>query len=154
MDTKNYSWLNLYFPAFALNTERYSVSLRIQSKCWKKETRITLNTDTFHAVEAIARRSSIEKVFFKILQNSRDTTFAGVFFFIKLQVEGLQPYCKRDFSTVVNFAKSLITPSWKHFENILEQPLRQRESLTALMPQLLQQIPWSINKRKFLVVLL
>ena len=55
----------------------------------KKETRITPNTDTFHAVEAIARRSSIEKVFFKILQNSRDTTFAGVFSFHK--VAGWRP---------------------------------------------------------------
>ena len=29
----------LYFPAFRLNTERYSVSLRIQSKCRKMRTR-------------------------------------------------------------------------------------------------------------------
>ena len=28
-----------YFPAFGLNTERYSVSLRIQSKCGKIRTR-------------------------------------------------------------------------------------------------------------------
>ena len=39
-----------HFPAFGLNTERYSVSLRIQSKCEKMLTRITPNTDTFHAV--------------------------------------------------------------------------------------------------------
>ena len=32
----------LYFPAFGLNTERYSVSLRIQSECWKIWTRKTL----------------------------------------------------------------------------------------------------------------
>ena len=30
--------------------ERYSLSLRIQSKCGKMRTRITPNTDTFHAV--------------------------------------------------------------------------------------------------------
>ena len=28
-----------HFPAFGLNTERYSVSLRIQSECWKIRTR-------------------------------------------------------------------------------------------------------------------
>ena len=39
-----------YFPAFGLNTERYSVSLRIQSECGKIRTRITPNRDTFYAV--------------------------------------------------------------------------------------------------------
>ena len=33
-----------------MNTERYSVSLRIQSECRKIQTRITLNTDTFYAM--------------------------------------------------------------------------------------------------------
>ena len=39
-----------YFPAFGLNTERYSVSLRIQSECGKMRNRITPNTDTFYTV--------------------------------------------------------------------------------------------------------
>ena len=39
-----------FFPAFGLNTERYSVSLRIQSECEKTRTKKTPNTDTFHAV--------------------------------------------------------------------------------------------------------
>ena len=39
-----------HFPAFGLNTQRYGVSLRIQSECQKIRTRITPNTDTFHAV--------------------------------------------------------------------------------------------------------
>ena len=39
-----------YFPAFGLNTKRYGVSLRIQSKCKKMRTRIIPNTDTFYAV--------------------------------------------------------------------------------------------------------
>ena len=39
-----------YFPAFRLNTERYSVSLHYQSKCGKIRTRKTPNTVTFHAV--------------------------------------------------------------------------------------------------------
>ena len=38
------------FPAFRLNTERYSVSLRIQSKCGNLQIRITPNRDTFHTV--------------------------------------------------------------------------------------------------------
>ena len=37
-----------HFPSFWLNTERYGISLRIQSECGKMRTRITLNTDTFH----------------------------------------------------------------------------------------------------------
>ena len=39
-----------YFPAFGLNTERYSVSLRIQSECGKIQTSKTPNTGTFEAV--------------------------------------------------------------------------------------------------------
>ena len=39
-----------YFPAFGLNTQRYGVSPRIQSKCRKIRTRKTPNADTFHAV--------------------------------------------------------------------------------------------------------
>ena len=39
-----------YFPVFRLNTERYGVSLRIQSDCGKIRNRKTLNTDTFQAL--------------------------------------------------------------------------------------------------------
>ena len=42
-----------YFPTFGLNTERYGVSLRTQCECGKIRTRITPNTDTFHAVRFI-----------------------------------------------------------------------------------------------------
>ena len=45
---RNYS--GSYFPLFGLNTERYGVSLHIQSECGKMRTRTTTNTDTFHAV--------------------------------------------------------------------------------------------------------
>ena len=44
----------LYFPAFGLNTERYGVSLRIQSECGKIWTRKNRNTDTFQAVLGLA----------------------------------------------------------------------------------------------------
>ena len=43
---RNYS--SPYFPAFGLNTERYPVSLRIESKCGKIRIRITPNTDTIY----------------------------------------------------------------------------------------------------------
>ena len=42
------SYFGPYFPAFGLNTERYGVSLRIQSECGKLRTRITPNMDTFY----------------------------------------------------------------------------------------------------------
>ena len=44
------SYSDPYFPACGLNTERYGVSFRIQFECGKTGTRITPNTDTFHAV--------------------------------------------------------------------------------------------------------
>ena len=40
-----------YFPAFGLNTERYGVSLRIQSECGETQTRIIPNTDTFRMIQ-------------------------------------------------------------------------------------------------------
>ena len=45
-----YNSLFSYFPAFGLNTERYSVSLCIQSECEKIRSRKPPNADTFHAV--------------------------------------------------------------------------------------------------------
>ena len=44
------SYFGPHFPTFGLNKERYGVSLHIQSECGKMRTRITPNTDTFHAV--------------------------------------------------------------------------------------------------------
>ena len=46
-----HSFSGLYFPVFGLDTERYFVSLRIQSERGKMRTRKTLNTDTFYAVK-------------------------------------------------------------------------------------------------------
>ena len=43
------SYSGLRFPAFGLDTERYSVSPGVQSECGKMRTRITPNTDTFYA---------------------------------------------------------------------------------------------------------
>ena len=47
---RNYS--GPYFPELGLKTERYGVSLCIQSQCGKIRIRITPNTDTFHAMTA------------------------------------------------------------------------------------------------------
>ena len=45
------SYSGLRFPTFGLDTERYGVSLRIQSECGKMRTKITPNTNTFYAVK-------------------------------------------------------------------------------------------------------
>ena len=45
-----WSYSGSHFPALGLNTERYEVSIRIQSECGKMRTRIIPNTDTFYAV--------------------------------------------------------------------------------------------------------
>ena len=47
-----------HFPAFGLNTERNSVSLRTQSECGKMWTRITPNTYTFYAVITIRNKKN------------------------------------------------------------------------------------------------
>ena len=44
------SFSDLYFSAFGLNTERYGVSHRIESKCGKIRTKKSPNTNTFHAM--------------------------------------------------------------------------------------------------------
>ena len=44
------SYSGPYFPAFGLNEERYSISLRIQSECGKIRNIIAPNTYTFYAV--------------------------------------------------------------------------------------------------------
>ena len=46
-----WSFSGPYFSAFVLNTERYGVSLRIQSECGKIPTKKTPNTDAFYTVE-------------------------------------------------------------------------------------------------------
>ena len=45
-----WSYSGPHFPPFGLNIERYRVSLRIQSEWGETRTKITPNTDTFHAV--------------------------------------------------------------------------------------------------------
>ena len=50
-NTRIRSFSGPYFPAFGLKTERYFVSLHIQSECGEIRTRKSSNTDTFHAVQ-------------------------------------------------------------------------------------------------------
>ena len=45
------------FPAYGQNTERYILSLRIQSERSKIQTRKTLNTDNFHAVYSTTKKT-------------------------------------------------------------------------------------------------
>ena len=56
------SFSGLYFSAFGLNMEIYGVNLCIQSKCRKRRTRITPNTDTFYAVRTPCTYSELEIV--------------------------------------------------------------------------------------------
>ena len=46
------------FPAFELNTDRYPVSLHIQSESEKMGTRITPNTNTSHSVYNISMHNT------------------------------------------------------------------------------------------------
>ena len=64
------SYSGPYFPTFGLNTEGYSLSLRIQSEHGKIRTRITPNTDTFYAL--------------KVLTKSLKTFFDEVHFIVSL----------------------------------------------------------------------
>ena len=56
----------LHFLAFGLNTERYGVSLRIQSERGKMRTRITPNTDTVYAVKPSEHPYNSSKLLFEI----------------------------------------------------------------------------------------
>ena len=66
-----WSFSGPHLTAFGINTERYSVSLRIQSKYLKIWTRKTRNTNTFHKVNRFTsllciRKSAIQQSKLKI----------------------------------------------------------------------------------------
>ena len=46
-----WSYSGPHYPTFRRNTKRYGISLLIQSECGKMRTKITSNTNNFHAVE-------------------------------------------------------------------------------------------------------
>ena len=53
------SFFRPYFPTFGLNTERYGVFVRIQSKFGKMRTRKISNIDIFHAVISNCKNNNI-----------------------------------------------------------------------------------------------
>ena len=63
-----WSYSGLHFPAFALNTKRYDLSLRIQSECGKMRTRKTQNTVDISLAVAASHHpwKSIFKLFLKL----------------------------------------------------------------------------------------
>ena len=67
--TKNtqfyYHLLGPYFYTFGLNTERYSVSHHIQSKCGKIRARRTPSMDTFHAVYDLGKKLNFREIMLK-----------------------------------------------------------------------------------------
>ena len=75
-----------YFPTFGLNTERYWVSLRIQSECAKTQTRKNSvfghfprsEFDQIWLLETAIQRCSEEKVFWKYAENIHENTHAEV----------------------------------------------------------------------------
>ena len=94
------------FPAFGLNMEIYSVNLCIQSKCGKIQTRRTLNTNTFYAVNIL----SINFVYFEglIIELHRVTvrscwlfSASWVIFFIIDFCHGLE-WCRKILPMSVN----------------------------------------------------
>ena len=60
-----WSFSGPHLTAFGINTERYSVFLRIQSKYLKIWTRKTRNTNTFHKVNRFTSLISIRKNFYR-----------------------------------------------------------------------------------------
>ena len=57
-----WSFSGPYFPAFGLNTERYSVFIRIQYDCGKIQVRQTPNTDTFYVVSDPVRYHQVQSM--------------------------------------------------------------------------------------------
>ena len=54
-----WSFSGPYFFQFGMNTERFGVSLDIQSKCGKIRNRKTPNAETFHAVNICKKEKAI-----------------------------------------------------------------------------------------------
>ena len=110
------SYSGPHFPAFGLNTERYKVSLRIQSECGKIRTRITPNTDTVYPVFsfwetytsfALTRSTPHQKMELDALNQK-----------IRLNCDTLRSdrrLCEAHWNIPdIQKAKALITLFWKH----------------------------------------
>ena len=68
------SFYGLYFPAFGLNTEIYTINLRIQSECSKVRTRKIPNTDTAYNTHNITSLIRTPKHVSDILQTQEAFT--------------------------------------------------------------------------------
>ena len=69
-----------YFLAFELNTQRYSLCLRIQSECGKKRTIKSPNMDTFHAVLIVITLHLLppSETYSELCQTSKAELFAKI----------------------------------------------------------------------------
>ena len=71
------SFSGLKFLAFRLHLERYSISLHIQSKCGKVQTRKAPDTDTFHAVVSMAKRFGTKEKWIGVMFFQKQTVNSG-----------------------------------------------------------------------------
>ena len=86
-----------HFPAFGLHTERYSVSLRIQSEWGKIPTRTTPNTDTFLAVISSAENPKFYNCYVSLIHNSSLTSLSAPFWWLIFK------FCKLEFEIACSF---------------------------------------------------
>ena len=105
-----------YFSAFGLNTERYGVSIRIQSECGKIRTRKTPNTETFHTLQMkdyfqnFVREVFCKKLFLKSFAEFTGKTLCWIpGFSCNFIKKRLQHRC-----SPVNFAEFLTAPILKN----------------------------------------
>ena len=85
-------------PAFGLNTERYGVSLRIQSECGKIRTIKTANTDTSHAVFGGVFVLSLRPAEAEILKHKRTEMLSCWVlkkFFKASEIHGILPWSRQ-----------------------------------------------------------
>ena len=94
------SYSGPHFPAFGLNTERYGVSLHIQSECRKMRTRVNPNTDTFQAVSLFMQLLLLKTIHFvlsspswtdSLLSTNQSNTFANSL--LKTFSISVTPFC-------------------------------------------------------------
>ena len=114
------SYFGPHFPAFGLNTERYRVSLRIQSKCDKMRTGIILNTDTFRAVHIDTKIQNLKFVSCQIHQTLK---VFPCFKFIKiLHVSKLETYVESPRNQIKSskyIVQGLIVPMFRLKSSII-----------------------------------
>ena len=68
------SFFGPYFPVFGLNTERYSVSLRILSECRKMRNRTTPNRKIFRSALLIRQKTNKKESIINSI-NKKDNNF-------------------------------------------------------------------------------